>query len=254
MVSIGVPTASRSSVSRVPDLTASELLDGRIVGRSFDPAVPARVVVGAVAVVLAVRLVVLLVVRDEIVEREPVVAGDEVDALLRLSFLVAVDVGAAHEPRRDVGAPYRCRPSRSGGRRRGTGRSIPASCRRRRCRPDRVLPRPRPPRSASCRPAPGRTRCPRGSADGESACPTQSRDRIDARSKRKPSTCMSATQWRRLSRIIRLTIGVVRVQRVAGARVVRVAAAILLQGVVHPVLESRGSEAWVRRRLPPRCG
>ena len=39
--------------------------------------------------------VVLVVVGDEVVEREAVVAGDEVDALLRLAFLVAVDLGAA---------------------------------------------------------------------------------------------------------------------------------------------------------------
>ena len=51
-----------------------------IVGRALDAAVPAQVVVVAVAVVLAVGLVVFLVVADEIVEREAVVGGDEVDA------------------------------------------------------------------------------------------------------------------------------------------------------------------------------
>src|SRR5690606_15547079 len=60
-------------------------------------AVPAPVVVGAVAVVLAVGLVVLAVVGDEVVEREPVVAGDEVDALLGLAPLVPEDVGAPDE-------------------------------------------------------------------------------------------------------------------------------------------------------------
>jgi hypothetical protein len=45
------------------------------------------VVVLAVAVVLEVRLVVLLVVADEIVEREAVVAGDEVDAGVRAAPL-----------------------------------------------------------------------------------------------------------------------------------------------------------------------
>ena len=41
---------------------------------ALDAAVPAQVVVGAVAVALAVGLVVLAVVRDEVVEREAVVA------------------------------------------------------------------------------------------------------------------------------------------------------------------------------------
>jgi len=51
-----------------------------IVGRPFDPAVPAAVVIGAVAVILEVRLVVLAVITDQILEREAVVAGDEIDA------------------------------------------------------------------------------------------------------------------------------------------------------------------------------
>ena len=68
-----------------------------IVGRAFDTAVPASVVVGAVAVVLAVRLVVLAVVGDEVVEGEAVVTGDEVDALLGLALLVAVERRAADQ-------------------------------------------------------------------------------------------------------------------------------------------------------------
>ena len=88
-------------------LAVAQLLDRRVVGRPFDAAVPTAVVVGAVAVVLAVGLVVLLVVGNEIVEREAVVAGHEVDALLGLALLVAVDLGAADHP---VGhAPQRAR-------------------------------------------------------------------------------------------------------------------------------------------------
>src|SRR5205085_3673916 len=52
----------------------------------------------AVAVVLAVRLVVLLVVRNEVVQRETVVAGDEVDAGRRPPSGAFVQVGAAREP------------------------------------------------------------------------------------------------------------------------------------------------------------
>src|SRR5262249_9118135 len=81
-----------------------EFLDrGRAV-RAFDPAIPAHVVVAAVAVLLAVRLVVFPVVRDQIVHREAVVAGDEVDAVFGLAFLSAVDVGAAEQPGREM--PY----------------------------------------------------------------------------------------------------------------------------------------------------
>src|SRR5581483_2970800 len=56
-------------------LAGAERLDRRVVGRTFDAAVPRAVVALAVAVLLAVRLVVLLVVRDEVREREAVVGG-----------------------------------------------------------------------------------------------------------------------------------------------------------------------------------
>ena len=87
----------------------------------FDAAVPAAVVVGAVAVVLAVGLVVLVVVGDQIVQREAVVAGHEVDALLGLALLVAVELAGCRAGGRRTAAP--CRPRR--------GRSSRTSSRKR---------------------------------------------------------------------------------------------------------------------------
>jgi hypothetical protein len=52
----------------------------RVRGLALDAAVPANVVVAAVAILLAVRLVLLAVVAHEVPEREAVVAGDVVDA------------------------------------------------------------------------------------------------------------------------------------------------------------------------------
>ena len=69
----------------------------RIVAPTLGAAIPAAIAVGAVAVLFTVCLVVLPVVRDQIVQGEPGVAGDEVDALLGLAFLVAVDLGAPEE-------------------------------------------------------------------------------------------------------------------------------------------------------------
>src|SRR4029453_2924230 len=51
----------------------------------------------AVAIVLPVRLVVLPVVRDEVIQGEAVVTGHEVDALLWLPLLITVDRGATYE-------------------------------------------------------------------------------------------------------------------------------------------------------------
>src|SRR5262252_7865439 len=56
----------------VLDLPITQGLDGWIISRSFHAAIPADVEVGPVPVVLSVRLVVLLIVRDQVVERESV--------------------------------------------------------------------------------------------------------------------------------------------------------------------------------------
>src|SRR5262249_41079502 len=58
-------------------------------------AVPATVIIGPVPVFFAVRLVVLVVVRDKIVEREAVVTRDEIHALFGLALFVAVHFGAS---------------------------------------------------------------------------------------------------------------------------------------------------------------
>src|SRR5262249_23617530 len=64
--------------------------------------VPAVVVRRAVAIVLAVRLVVLLVVADEVVQRETVMRGDEVDAGPGPAAALVEQVGRPGQPPRDV--------------------------------------------------------------------------------------------------------------------------------------------------------
>src|SRR5688500_2004755 len=75
---------------------ANRLVDVRALGA----VVPRAVVRVAILVVLAVRLVVLVVVGDEVVQREAVVGGDEIDAGPRLSAAAVEDVGRAAQPRR----------------------------------------------------------------------------------------------------------------------------------------------------------
>ncbi len=62
----------------VADLALPHGIDRRVIGRPLDPAVPADVVAVAVLVVFAVRLVVLLVVGDDVVQREAVMRGHEI--------------------------------------------------------------------------------------------------------------------------------------------------------------------------------
>src|SRR5882724_3631638 len=80
---------------KVLDLTVAQLLGTVVLRRSLDTAVPAVINVVPVAIRLAVRLVVLVVVGNEVVQREAIVARDEVDALFRFAILRAIDVGAA---------------------------------------------------------------------------------------------------------------------------------------------------------------
>ena len=77
------------------------MIAGSSVG-PFDAAVPAQVVVLAVAVVFAVGLVVLVVVADEVVQREAVVAVTKLMLAYGCRPLLLVQVAAAGEPRRQL--------------------------------------------------------------------------------------------------------------------------------------------------------
>ena len=87
---------------QVRGLLAAQGHDLGVVGLALDAAVPGPVVVGAVAVVLAVGLVVLVVVGDQVAQREAVVGGDEVDRGVRRAPVVGVQVGGARQPGRHL--------------------------------------------------------------------------------------------------------------------------------------------------------
>ena len=86
-------------------LPVPQLLNGRVIGRPFSTTVPTAIVVGAIAVSLAIVLVVFLVVRDQIIQCKTVVAGHEIDALLGLALLVAINLWTADHPVRH--SPHR---------------------------------------------------------------------------------------------------------------------------------------------------
>ena len=90
-----LPTSSPARISGTPCASSRDARKLRrswrrsakilgIVGRSFDAAIRAVVVVRSVAIVFAVGLVVLVLVADEIGEREAIMHGDVVDARARL--------------------------------------------------------------------------------------------------------------------------------------------------------------------------
>jgi len=84
----GTPWASSSDVSWFAAQQSPPRQNRGILGCSFGTAIQAVVVVGAVAVVFLVGLVVLVLVADQIGEREAVVNGDVIDAGLRPAPIV----------------------------------------------------------------------------------------------------------------------------------------------------------------------
>ena len=95
--SIGVPWETNRVVRKLRCWRAA-VAERRIVGLALDAAVPGAVVVGAVLVVLEVGLVVLLVVGDEVAQREPVMGGDEVDRCERVAAIGLVQIAGARQP------------------------------------------------------------------------------------------------------------------------------------------------------------
>src|SRR5690606_2607460 len=81
-------------------LTATEHVG--VVARPLRAAVDGIVGLVAVAVVLSVGLVVLLLVGDEVLEREPVVCGDEVDGGEGAAAGALVEVGAPGDARGEL--------------------------------------------------------------------------------------------------------------------------------------------------------
>ena len=79
----------------VPALAAAQGVNLFVVGRTFRAAVPTCIIVVAIVASLAVGLVVLVVVGNEVIEREAVVRGDEIDARVRLLAAVLIEIGAA---------------------------------------------------------------------------------------------------------------------------------------------------------------
>src|SRR4029077_19065507 len=78
-------------------LAGSESLNFGIRGWTLDTTVPAPIVIAAVTVFLTIGIVMLLVVRDQVIQRKSIVTGNEVHALLCLALLMPIDLGATEE-------------------------------------------------------------------------------------------------------------------------------------------------------------
>src|SRR5207247_6455071 len=79
---------------KVLHLPVSEFLHRGIIARTFNAAVPTAVVVRAVTVIFAVCFVVLVLIRDEVVQCEAVMTRHKVHTLLSLAFFMPVNCRA----------------------------------------------------------------------------------------------------------------------------------------------------------------
>src|ERR1035438_8924698 len=93
----GHTTGQHQRGEEVLYLSVAKPLDYGIVRRTFNAAVPAPVLLTSVPVVLTILFVVLVVIRDDIVERKSVVARNEVDALFEFALLRAINARAAQQ-------------------------------------------------------------------------------------------------------------------------------------------------------------
>ena len=120
--------------------------DGRIGCRPFDAVIPRVIVVGSVAVVLAIRFVVFAVIGNEVVEIEAVMGGDEIHTRPGPAAALVEDVAGAGKP--DARTPPSClrRLSSRRARHRGICRSTRPSLAGSAPPGSRPAPHPRAPR------------------------------------------------------------------------------------------------------------
>jgi len=89
------PSTDHQDRNEVLCLTATKGDHGGILRLAFNPAVPAQVVVGAVTVIFAIGLIVLMVVANKVAKSETVVASDEINAVFWQSSVISVEIAAA---------------------------------------------------------------------------------------------------------------------------------------------------------------
>ncbi len=98
--SIGVPPRGEQQGEHCAHIRAAARDDRGGLRRALDAMVPGEVVVGAVAIVLAIRGIVLVRVADQVGEGEAIMRGDEVDAVGRGAR--AKNVARSGHARRDL--------------------------------------------------------------------------------------------------------------------------------------------------------
>ena len=83
----------------VPGLPLPQRGDPFIIGLSFYPTVPAKVVIRSILIVITVGVIVFLVIAYEIVDSEAIVTCNEIDTVTGQSLFTPIEVTAPHQSR-----------------------------------------------------------------------------------------------------------------------------------------------------------
>src|SRR5262245_52012569 len=84
------PLGKKKCGQKIPALPLAQRVDLRIFRWTFGPAIPRQIVIVAIFVAVTVRLIVLFVVADQVVQRETIVRRDEINTGVRSSAIVLV--------------------------------------------------------------------------------------------------------------------------------------------------------------------
>src|SRR5262245_30031687 len=93
------PLRQQQGGHEVAHLLPTQGLNDRIISGAFNATVPAIVVIGPILVILAIRFIVFVVITDQVVEREAVVAGNKIDARIGHTPIALIEVAAATQTR-----------------------------------------------------------------------------------------------------------------------------------------------------------
>src|SRR6478736_196931 len=82
---------------KIAALPIAQHVNLRLIGRTFDTAIPRLIIVVTIAVFVAVQFVVFFVVADQIGQCESIMSCNEVDARVRPPAVMFIEIGASRE-------------------------------------------------------------------------------------------------------------------------------------------------------------
>src|SRR5580765_5516271 len=96
------PLGKKQCREKIAALPIAQFVNLRVIGRTFKAAIPRLIIVIAVPVFIVVQLIVLFVVADQIGQCKSIMDCNEVDARVRPSAVMFIEIGASDKSIRHV--------------------------------------------------------------------------------------------------------------------------------------------------------